>query len=90
MREPDRIHRILQKLMRYWAVYPDLRLGQIIDNIFYLCDTEHGSHFYMEDYELEPWLDKKLLEMESGIWVGDKFLMLDRDRMVTKDEIYED
>lgn len=34
MRDPDRIPAILQRIEQVWERYPDLRLGQLLINVF--------------------------------------------------------
>lgn len=41
MRDPARIDRVLKLLYRYWHLYPDLRLAQIIGNFAPHSDTYH-------------------------------------------------
>lgn len=41
MRDPARIPRLLSLLERYWNLYPDLRLAQIIGNFAPFSDTYH-------------------------------------------------
>lgn len=53
MRDPDRIERIAAKLTRAWALYPDLRLGQLMHNLARPADDT----FAIEDDELERRLD---------------------------------
>lgn len=45
-RNPDRIPEVLNELQSLWELKPDLRLGQLINN---LC---HGDPFYIEDTKL--------------------------------------
>ena len=51
MRDPKRIDRILKLLEKHWKKYPDLRLGQIIQNF-----NGEGDVFYLEDSLLEEYL----------------------------------
>jgi hypothetical protein len=56
-RNPERIDEILNLLSTYWSKNPDLRLGQILENIA----GRSGSHtFYMEDSIVIEWLKKDL------------------------------
>jgi hypothetical protein len=48
MRNPDRIDIILNLIEKIWKHYPDLRFGQLIENILYADNI-----FYTEDDELE-------------------------------------
>ena len=49
MRDPERIPEILDKLKEVWEKYPDLRLGQLIDNV--VGRSPHPL-FYIEDKDL--------------------------------------
>ena len=51
MRDPNRIHRILRLLAAGWSQAPDLRLGQIFENLKVYAHKE--DLFYVEDDELE-------------------------------------
>lgn len=54
-RDPARIARIADKLTRAWALYPDLRLGQLVANLAGALDV-----FSVEDELLEAALDEFL------------------------------
>ena len=41
MRNPKRITEILDRLQKVWEKYPDLRLGQLINNIYWNFDIYH-------------------------------------------------
>ena len=77
MREPDRIHRILNKLMQYWALHPDLRLGQIVMNAH--RNSKCITAFSMEDSEFEFWLNSRLEKAEGGYVDGDSMVFKDKD-----------
>jgi len=49
MRDPKRIPEILNELKKAWEKYPDLRLGQLIDNI---VTRTPCPLFYIEDEDL--------------------------------------
>lgn len=49
MRDPQRIDRTLKRLRKYWKKYPDMRLGQIIEN----ATPEGVDVFYVEDDVVE-------------------------------------
>jgi uncharacterized protein YihD (DUF1040 family) len=57
MRNPERIQRILAKLEQAWHKHPDMRLGQFISN---LNDSRDGDLFYVEDEELEEWIEEEI------------------------------
>lgn len=56
MRDPARIDRILEKLGREWKKYPDLRLGQLYENLRIIYGGPPDP-FYWEDDKLEQALD---------------------------------
>ena len=47
MRDPNRIPIVLNRLQAVWKKYPDLRLGQLITNVF-----RSDSLYYLEDDRL--------------------------------------
>jgi uncharacterized protein YihD (DUF1040 family) len=50
-RHPDRINDVLDELEEYWRQHPQLRLGQIIENM--AARRGYEDAFYMEDWELK-------------------------------------
>lgn len=63
MRNPDRIDTICGLLVQLWKKYPDLRLGQLLENccIFPVFFKDHTSYmwpFAQEDDETERRLRK--------------------------------
>ncbi len=61
MRDPARIDRILNMLKRYWKTYPDLRLGQIVENAAHAGREPGGGQsdtFNVEDEVVERGLAK--------------------------------
>ena len=50
MRNPNRIYEILNLLQRGWEKMPDLRFGQLIENLKRYIDVD--DLFYIEDGEL--------------------------------------
>ena len=53
MRDPKRIPRILSELQRIWEKYPELRLGQLLENAKYENNSEiKVDLFYLEDDDL--------------------------------------
>jgi uncharacterized protein YihD (DUF1040 family) len=50
MRDPKRIDRILELLGTYWHANPDLRLGQIVEN---MAVQQMTDPFYAEDFRIE-------------------------------------
>ena len=59
MRDPNRIKLLLEKLEKVWMKSPDLRFGQLLENL--ISDRDHNSCciFYLEDEMLENELDKE-------------------------------
>ena len=50
MRNPDRIPYILSLIEKGWSKIPDIRFGQLIENLkFYISKTDM---FYVEDEEM--------------------------------------
>jgi hypothetical protein len=61
MRDPERIDRILKKLVLEWKKYPDYRLAQLIENLKrFHSDDAPPDLFYWEDESLEKALDRRL------------------------------
>lgn len=56
-RDPERIDEVLFLLSSYWKKNPDLRLGQIIENI---ASRSNSHAFYMEDSKVIEWIKKDL------------------------------
>jgi uncharacterized protein YihD (DUF1040 family) len=58
MRNPKRIPNILERLRKVWEAQPDLRLGQLIENVFNKYIGPDDKHNWCM-YQLE---DKKFIE----------------------------
>ncbi len=61
MRSPNRIPKILVRLQKLWEKYPDMRLGQLIENRFVNIDPKYGqsySAYHIEDEEFITELEK--------------------------------
>lgn len=60
MRNPARIYPLLNKIGDLWIKHPDLRFGQLIENIKRLDKTTRISNdlFFIEDDEFEKLIDK--------------------------------
>jgi len=53
MRDPKRIDEICRRLANAWKTCPDMRLGQIIENVKIANKIdEKGDLFYVEDYSM--------------------------------------
>lgn len=61
MRDPNRIPAFMAKLEFAWSRFPDLRLGQLIENLRSKV-TNLTPTFYVEDDEMERALDMWLKE----------------------------
>ena len=57
MRDPARIPRLLEALESYWILNPDLRLGQLIEN---LARARSEQVFFIEDSTLLAALKEEL------------------------------
>lgn len=60
MRDPDRIPRICEKLKLLWEKHPDLRLGQLVENVKTFGKCRPIPTFYIEDASFEELLDARL------------------------------
>lgn len=49
MRDPNRIHEVLQYIEKFWKLYPDWRFGQLFNN---LQRSVGHDMFYTEDEQL--------------------------------------
>lgn len=61
MRDPRRIRKILGEINHIWKRYPDMRFGQLVDNLYtkFHMDKEippTKDFFYTEDDEFLDWL----------------------------------
>jgi len=63
MRDPDRIPRVIKKLQEVWEKFPDLRLGQLVDNARMCSQHNYVDVFSIEDDAIEEgleFIDKEL------------------------------
>ena len=58
MRDPKRIPKLLDELKGVWSSFPDLRLGQLLLNVF-----SDPTLYYMEDEEIIKHLRKYYSEV---------------------------
>jgi hypothetical protein len=56
-RNSERIEELLFLIYHFWRKNPDLRLGQIIENI---AIELNSNSFYIEDSEIINWIKKNL------------------------------
>lgn len=52
MRDPKRMKRLLKVIGEVWSQYPDLRLGQLLENITIQAGRPNNCLFYIEDGDL--------------------------------------
>jgi hypothetical protein len=58
MRDKKRIKRIVKKLEQLWNIYPDQRLGQLLENYIYEHHLARDKcMFHVPDYESESAID---------------------------------
>ena len=51
MRRPERIPKILERLKKVWEKNPDMRLAQLIGNVFPCSASDYIDPYYIEDEE---------------------------------------
>ena len=104
MNDPRRIPRILEKLRIIWTVWDSMRLGQLVENLSgerprikqgglgFDWEVFPPSLWDIKDKKWEKLLDKKILEFENGVKLGrdGQVFYLDKDRLVTREHLYED
>lgn len=62
MRDINRIDKFCNELAKYWKQVPDLRFGQLILNIFSVCEKD--PWFYEEDEMLKVF--EEFFKKEGG------------------------
>jgi uncharacterized protein YihD (DUF1040 family) len=66
-REVNRIDEILQIVREYWHRCPDMRLGQIVENMAYGHRGQHHHDvYYIEDDEIRERFILELVEMDRS------------------------
>lgn len=58
MRDLNRIDAFCRRLAVCWKMFPDLRFGQFILNIFSSMSSEHKDPFFPEDDEMIKYIEK--------------------------------
>ncbi len=58
MRNPKRIPIILKRLQVIWEQMPDMRLGQLIGNVYHSTDSGGNRQYYEEDEKLIDKVEK--------------------------------
>ena len=88
MRDPKRIQIILKKLEKIWEKYPDMRLGQLLENYVFFGgqrgDKTSVALFYQEDSLTEELLDKFLEVFSTQKPKTNKQSQLFGDRKISK------
>ena len=74
MRDPKRIPKILQKLQKIWEASPDLRLGQLIENVFPNTSMTQRSSYYEEDEDFIKTLEEFYKSEHTFRYGGEKDL----------------
>jgi len=49
MRDIKRIPKILERLRKVWEQHPDMRLSQLIENVYPNTPYDHIEAYYVED-----------------------------------------
>ena len=62
MRNKKRIKKVLDKLESVWYLFPDWRLGQLLENI---AGDKNADLFYLED-------EKLMEQLEEILWHYDR------------------
>lgn len=65
MRDPERIDRVLRKIRFIWKKYPDMRFGQLMENLWSVYSSyrwrftgrSNFSTWNLEDSDFEKFLD---------------------------------
>jgi hypothetical protein len=85
MRDPKRIEKICEKLRILWTYYPDMRLGQLLENFIYPHHmNSNGCIFYYEDDMVEGKLDEMIEECQMKI-----YKRIQEDKRKNKKELWE-
>jgi hypothetical protein len=71
MRNPDRIPIILERLKKLWEKYPDMRLAQLIGNVYPCTEYTRIDAYYTEDEEYISNMEK-MYAKENTFRVGGK------------------
>jgi hypothetical protein len=62
MRNINRIKPFLERIEEVWKKYPDLRFGQLINNIF---EHQPTLFYYLEDFEIIEIIEEFYKQMEK-------------------------
>lgn len=80
MRNPKRIKKVLNAIQEIWELYPDMRLGQLICNVYrdpalYHIEDKDLVKALQEVYLPEPTIVYGKRKLEDGSYVEDKNLI---------------
>ena len=80
MRNPKRIKKVLKAIEEVWELYPDMRLGQLICNVYrdpilYYIEDKELVEALQEVYLPEPTIVYGKRKLEDGSYVEDKNLI---------------
>lgn len=80
MRNPKRIKKVLKAIEEIWGMYPDLRLGQLIGNVFrdpvlYYVEDKELVKALQEVYLPEPTIVYGKRKLDDGSYIEDKELI---------------
>ena len=62
MRDVNRIKPFLERIEEIWKKYPDLRFGQLINNVF---GEQQVLFYYLEDFEIIEIIEEFYKQMEK-------------------------
>ena len=66
MRDINRIEPMLELVRKLWIAYPDMRLGQLIQNAAVISGWKTNDVFYIEDDQLANGIKKLVIGSSSG------------------------
>lgn len=66
-RDPNRIEEVLEALRDAWTMYPDMRLGQLVNNAPYFNEDGTNTGHSIPVYLVE---DDRMLEGLRGVAAG--------------------
>jgi len=71
VRDPKRIKKVLVRLAKIWSKHPDMRLGQLLENVFPNTDRDYISAYHIEDEEYISTIEEFYKEYSLLRRVGD-------------------
>lgn len=80
MRNPKRIDKVLKAIKEIWELYPDLRLGQLIGNVFrdphlYYVEDKEMVEALQQVYLPKPTIVYGKVKQADGSYIEDKNLI---------------